>query len=412
MKSKIIIIIVLICLVTIAIVYFIIGNEGIEIKKDVSMDSSSMSEYFEKLKYVDVISITTDNKIVVKNLEEFYKILKEKINKVEGLSILRMKNGSTSTFAITSNGSTFSLTGNGFTDLFEMYQAQNVGFDTAEKYLKAKELNILTHDEYQKYLIEMNEFRKYSFLKFEDYVDAKKMGFLNTNKFSKFYYPLKYPESAQINEFTEYMKHYYPNFSFNQDNSDDYKRYYKTKNGEFYRLQLEHWEKLPEFLSRDNMIPSLSYYYMRLLSLDNVNELTEYLKLLSSKNLSNSEKMQAIKIEAMYDGEFILPLTGKQMRYNLTEIRCRTADEQPTTIIIRPFLITDDIEQYKGVIKPYVPTIVDSIQMYFADKKAEELKITENESIIQKELTDIVNEVIGKTMVELVYFKGISILEF
>jgi len=411
MKSVKIIIVSLVWLVLIVIIYLMISSKGIDKDTDVSKTLNSMSEYLEELTYVDVISITTENKIVVKNLEEFYKILKEKIDEAEGLSILRMKNESTSIFALTDNGSTFTLTGNGFADLFEMYQAQSVGFNTAEIYLKAKELNILTYDEYQEHVTEMREFREYSFLKYENYVDAKKKGFLNKNEIDKFYYPLKYPESAQINEFTEYMKHFYPDFIFVKENEDDYKRYCKTSDGEYYRLQLELWKELPEFSFRKNMIPSLSYYYMRLIGLTNLNELNEYLKLISSKNLSDVEKARAIKIEAAYDGEFELPLTDKQMRYSLMEIRVRTADEHPITAILKPTIIFDDIEQYRGIINPFVPAIVDSIRIYLSDKKAEELKVYDK-SVMQKDLTYIINKEIGITMVGTVYFTGINIIEF
>ena len=96
--------------------------------------------------------------------------------------------------------------------------------------------------------------------------------------------------------------------------------------------------------------------------------------MISSKSLSNSEKAQAIIIEAKYDGEFELPLTNKQSRFDLIEIRVKTADSSPTTAIIKPVIITDDIEQFRGIIEPNVPAIIDLIRIYFSGKEAEELR--------------------------------------
>ncbi len=98
--------------------------------------------------------------------------------------------------------------------------------------------------------------------------------------------------------------------------------------------------------------------------------------------------------------------------YDLKEIRVRTADEQPITVIIHPKLgyeMENTAIQTDLIARNEI--IVDRIRSFFANKKASELT-ADKEKQIKNELKQAINKLVEKQSVQEIIFLEYNTIEF
>lgn len=323
-------------------------------------DETSLLNILNKITYIDIVSSTNNNEIVFKNIDDFYRLLFKISNTNKDITIFRKKSGRNITFSIIVEGTTYSINSNGFKSLANQYFANKSGFNNYSVYQEAKDLNISSYQEYTKYLQTMEEYQKYRFLSYEDYLDAKKIGLFSNLTVNKIYYPLMFPVTEKVNIFNKFMNQFNPTFKLQKFPSDDYKKYFKAINGHYYRLQLSKGKDIPELPFNKALAPSFTYYYMKLLSIENLSDLKLYLKYISSNNIIDNEKAYSLK--AIFDSKFIYPLIREKYYYDLGQIRARASDDNPVTVIIHPVIAYDKLDQYIGIFPNNRTILIDKIR--------------------------------------------------
>lgn len=377
---------------------------------DEIINENNLPNVFNKITYIDIID-NNSNGILFSKTDDFYNLLCEVYNTKKAITIFRKYFDNSSTFSIIIDGVSYSINGKGFKTLSDQYIANKSGFKNNSIYQKAKSLNISSFKEYEKYINDMNEYKKYHFLKYEDYVDARDKGLFNNIKIEKIYYPLMFPEIINVNVFNEFIRQFYPTFKLQISQTDDYKKYFKAINGYYYRLQLQKSENIPELPFIETLAPSFTYYYMKLLSIESLMNLKLYLNYLSSNDIPDSEKGKAYSLKAIFDTKFIFPLVNDKYHYELGQIRARTADNRPVTVILNPVILCDKLDQYNGIIDSYRKEIINSIRTYYSSIKSEKLTPAYEEKMKQ-DLILLIEDTIGIDMYLNIYLKQFKIIEF
>ena len=98
--------------------------------------------------------------------------------------------------------------------------------------------------------------------------------------------------------------------------------------------------------------------------------------------------------------------------YDLKEIRVRTADEHPITVVLHPKLGYE--MENTGVQTDLIARneiIVDRIRSFFANKKASELT-ADKEKQIKNELKQAINRLVKDSSVQEIIFLDFNIIEF
>ena len=98
--------------------------------------------------------------------------------------------------------------------------------------------------------------------------------------------------------------------------------------------------------------------------------------------------------------------------YDLKEIRVRTADEQPITVVVHPKLgyeMENTAVQTDLIARNEI--IVDRIRSFFANKLASELR-SDTEKQIKSELKQAINKLVEKQSIQEIIFLEYTKIEF